>query len=599
MIVLALLACHNDPPPLGMILKKDGQVYAGAAVVDITPEITETFDDLDGDHTFEGCLDKPDGKDCQYGTETFHDTNGNGRFDAVFMGGFGPMRPANEVHDPITVRAVVIAQDEQYFAFVGMDLVGLGSPRIHAARDALVADGFDGDRLIAASTHNHQGPDTMGLWGFPYDFANPVSGMNPDYQDRVSAAIEQAVREAAGAMEAVDLRVGRVNMRDRGPWFNGSMFGGKNPTPIMHGMIHDGRDPIVVSDQLLVVQGNRPDGGGTVFTWTNWSGHPETRGGDNNAISSDWVGVAREVLEAEYGGVALHMPESLGGMQSALSGDVPLVDPDGTHELSGVIDADGDDVPVWAEHESWEFVTSHGWHIAEAAEDALAAGEDIKATPMRIETETMYVPIENVAYNLIGTKGVFDLGLEDAVTDPALCPEAGLTAGLGCLPTRTSRLQVGPIGYVAVPGELLPEVGWGLPTDDPEWNAEVDDPTKRGEGARYFPQHDHDCDAIPYNECAVTDKIGQCDCLSMHAIPYTLSPDPAQQPLLDALDTKYRAVLGMTDNYLSYIIPEPDFNTHVSLLSPTDGDHYEDTVSPAHNFAMRVQQAQARIDARW
>ena len=56
---------------------------------------------------------------------------------------------------------------------VSLDLVGLASPRIYAARDALVADGFAGDHLLVASTHNHQGPDTMGLWGDPYDFSAP------------------------------------------------------------------------------------------------------------------------------------------------------------------------------------------------------------------------------------------------------------------------------------------------------------------------------------------------------------------------------------------------------------------------------------------
>ena len=81
-----------------------------------------------------------------------------------------------------------------------------------------------------------------------------------------------------------------------------------------------------------------------VFTLTNWSGHPEVAGDANNVISSDWVGVTREILESTYGGTAIHLPECLGGMQSALSGDVPLVEADGTHvyqvcDASAVADA--------------------------------------------------------------------------------------------------------------------------------------------------------------------------------------------------------------------------------------------------------------------
>jgi len=598
--------------PLGIPLAENGVTYAGVATVDLTPTITETFTDLNGDHLFDGCMDDPtaSGAGCD---EPFDDVDGDGWFDAVFIAGFDPLRPALGVHDALSARALVLARDESYLALVALDLVGLGAPRIDAARERLVQDGFEGVRLVVASTHDHQGPDTMGLWGDPYDFADPVTGRDEAYQERVTDAIETAVREAAADMEPVTLTVGQVSMRDRGPWFNGPVFGGKNPVAKMQGMINDIRDPVLVSDQLLVLQGTLEDGG-VLFTWTNWSGHPEVRGSENNEISADWVGVARAVLEETFpGSIALHMPECLGGMQSALGGDLPLVEEDGTHvfqtcdalavgnpEDTGCYgksvgdvrtDADGDEVPEWAERSSWAFVTSHGWHIAEAAIDALASGEVIDAAPIRVEEEEIYVPVENIAYQLLGPSGMFDLGFDDAVEDPTLCPEAVGTS-LACMPTHTLRVQVGPMGFVGVPGELLPELAWGLPAGDPDWDAEMDDPTARGDGATYFPQHDSDCDALAYADCVDELSVGDCNCLKVHAWPYRINPDPAVPPLLDLLDTDYRAVLGMTNDYLSYIIPE------VSLLTD-DGDHYEDTVSPAHNFATRIQEGQLRIDDRW
>ena len=629
LVALASLSCKPDPegagpvdsgsagPPLGMPLLENGVTYAGAAAVDVTPEFFETWDDVNGDGRFQGCVDDPEGERCGEG---FDDVNGNGWFDAVWIGGFGPLRPATGVHDSVEVRAVVIAHDGDYIALVGMDLVGLGSPRIHEARDRLAAEGFDVDRLLAASSHNHQGPDTMGLWGNPYNLADPMSGINEAYQERVTDAIEQAVRDAAAAMEPVALRVGAVAMRDRSPWFSGELFGGKSPDAIQHGMIHDGRDPIVVSDQLLAMQGRRPDDS-VVFTFTNWSGHPEVWGSGNSDISADWVGVTQDVLDARYGGVTVHMPESLGGMQSALSGDLPLVEEDGTHafqtcsaeavtdmsdtdcfgmaEGAPRVDADGDAVPVWAERDSWAFVRSHGWHIAEAAIDVLEAGEVVTPSPLRVEAESLYVPIDNIAYQLLGPQGMFDLDLEDAVRDPDLCPQASAPDAFGCIETRTFRAQLGPIGFVAVPGELLPELAWGFP-DDPQWALEATDPTARNTDASvYFRQHPRACDTVAWSECRETDReVDGCDCKEMHAVPYTLNDDPGVRPMLDALDTEYRAVLGMTDNYLSYIVPEPDFNTKVSLLG-SDGDHYEDTVSPSPHFGTAVQRAQERIADRW
>jgi len=594
--------------PLGIPLADNGITYAGVATVDLTPTITETFSDLNGNHLFDGCMDDPtaSGTGCD---EPFDDVDGDGWFDAVFIGGFAPLRPALGVHDALSARALVLAQDESYLAMVALDLVGLSAPRIDAARSRLVEDEFEGNRLVVASTHNHQGPDTMGLWGDPYDFADPITGRDEAYQQRVTEAIETAVREAAASMEPVTLTVGRLHMRDRGPWFNGARFGGKNPDAKMHGMIHDGRDPVLVSDQLLVLQGALEDGS-PLFTWTNWSGHPEVRGSENNDISADWVGVTRSALEETFpGSTALHMPECLGGMQSALNGDLPLVEEDGTHvfqtcdaeavadaEDAGCYgksegdvrtDADGDEVPEWAERHSWEFVTSHGWHIAEAAIDALEDGEEIDAAPIRVEVEEIYVPVENLAYQLLGPSGMFDLDFDDAVEDPALCPEAVGTS-IVCLPTRTLRAQVGPLGFVGVPGELLPELAWGPPAGDADWDAEVDDPAARGDGSVYFPQHDPDCNALEYVDCVDELSVGDCNCLKVHAWPYQLNHDPSVPPLLDLLDTEYRAVLGMTGDYLSYIIPEPDFNTRVSLLTD-HGDHYEDIVSPAHNFATRIQ----------
>jgi hypothetical protein len=616
MPILALLACRPEPAvpdegPLGIPLVQDGLTYAGAAAIDLTPLIREVWTDTNGDHSFQGCHDDPG---C---AEPFDDVDGDGWFDAVWIGGFGPLRPAVAVHDPVWARAVVLARDGEYVALVALDLVGLGHPRIWQARDALAEDGFDPVRLIVSSSHDHQGPDTMGLWGNPLI---GIPGFDLDYQQRVAEAIEQSVRDAAEQMVPIELTVGSVAMRDRGPWMNGPEFGGKNPDPRFHGMIHDGRDPVLVSDQLLVLHGQGEQG--SVFTLTNWSGHPEVRASDNNEISSDWVGVTREVIEAELGGIALHVPESLGGMQSALHGDLPLVLDDGTFvyqtcdaaavadpldadcfgEAPGAdrVDSDGDRVPVWAEQDSWEFVTSHGWHIGLAALDALAAGERVETAPLRVGREQMMLPITNAAYNLLGPTGLFDIGIEQAVVDPELCPESLSEDVLGCFPAHVFRVEIGEaVGLLSVPGELLPELAWGFPEEDPRWGPEASDPAQRGPTARYFPQHDADCTALSsYEECRTAVAVGDCDCLTAHAWPYRISEDPGQVPLLELLDTEHRAMIGMADSYFSYIIPEPDFNKAVSLFTD-DGDHYEDTVSASVIFGDRVLEAHQRLAERF
>jgi len=157
---------------------------------------------------------------------------------------------------------------------------------------------------------------------------------------------------------------------------------------------------------------------------------------------------------------------------------------------------------------------------------------------------------------------------------------------------------MGPIGMLAVPGELLPEMAWGFP-DHPDWANEAADASARGPDSTFFPQHPIECNAVSFaDECSEAMSAEDCDCTKLHAVPYRLSDDPTVTPMLDAVDTPYKAVLGMSGDYLSYIVPEPDFHTGVSLFTD-DGDHYEDTVSPSAVFGSRLQEAQAAIESRW
>lgn len=589
LMLLAACSADAEPPieegPLGIPLSSSGRVFAGAAVVDITPSIVETFTDLDDNAEFNGCLDAPEGGTSRC-PEPFDDVDGDGVFDAVWMGGFSPLRPANTVADPISARALVLSSGGEYVVFVSLDLIGLLDTRIHAARDRLAGSGLDPDRLVVASTHNHAGPDTLGFYGNPFDLSDPISGLDPAYQERLVDAIDQVVRDAAMDMTEVDLRVGSVRMRDLSPDYNGAAFGGTNPTAKMHGAIHDIRDPVIVSDQVLALQGkSRRDGDG-VFVLTSWSGHPEVWGDRNNAISADFVGVTRSVLESRLGGTAIHLPEALGGMQSALGGDIPLVAADGTP------------VPgAWAEHDSEDFVRSLGHHVADAAVTALDEGEAIDRLPIRVQVQSFWTPLSNLIFNLLVPLGVLDVGPEVASTDPAVCPEAAQNENiLGCFESRTFRISLGPIGIVTAPGEVLPELAWGLPVDDPIWEAESNDITLRGEGSRYFPQHDPLCNDLPsFATCKDALVRDDCDCTKLHAWPYATGPDASVPPVLDLLEgAKYRAVVGAADSFYAYMVPEVDFNKAVNVLSD-EGDHYEETVSASYALATRWQQAQLAI----
>ncbi len=99
----------------------------------------------------------------------------------VWLAGFGHNRKATGVNDPIMARAVVLAGGKEKIALVSVDLVGLFHPNVERARKRL--SGFR--YVLVSSTHNHEGPDTLGLWG-----PSPLQpGVDRAYMTRLEAGI--------------------------------------------------------------------------------------------------------------------------------------------------------------------------------------------------------------------------------------------------------------------------------------------------------------------------------------------------------------------------------------------------------------------------
>ena len=90
----------------------------------------------------------------------------------VWIAGYGQNRRATGVHDPLYARAIVISDGKKKVALAAVDVVGLQYPTVQEIRKRL--EGFD--YVLVASTHNHEGPDTVGIWG-PTPFK---SGVDPE-----------------------------------------------------------------------------------------------------------------------------------------------------------------------------------------------------------------------------------------------------------------------------------------------------------------------------------------------------------------------------------------------------------------------------------
>src|SRR6478735_4489606 len=106
----------------------------------------------------------------------------------VYMAGFRHDRKATKVHDPIVARAVVLSDGKMKIALVSVDVVGLFNAVAESVRKQVYGFAY----VCVSSTHNHEGPDTLGLWGkSPFG-----SGVDKAYLKDLQATIVRIIGEA-------------------------------------------------------------------------------------------------------------------------------------------------------------------------------------------------------------------------------------------------------------------------------------------------------------------------------------------------------------------------------------------------------------------
>lgn len=557
-------------PPLGMTLAADGQLYAGVARMDITPEILETYTDTNGNNEFDGCNTDPTGTRDGCNDEGYDDANGDGHFDAVWIAGYQSKRAAMGVHDPITVGAVVLSLNEEYVAIVGIDVLGLLENRSRDVRDALAAEGFDRDRVIISSSHSHSAPDSVGIWGIDEDL---VIGTYPPFMDAIQGNIEDVIRLAAADMVPVSPTQGLLHMSED-PTMNGVPFGGVNPNDRMLGGINDIRDPIIPADAVwaLALDG----AAGRVATVVSSSGHPEVAGSGHSLLSSDFVGYTRDYIDSADGGTTIYLSGALGGMQSAGGSTLPAVDEAGAR----VLDENGD--PTYIEDaDDWDGARTWGIHVAQTAQSALTDTTPWEAIDVKMLD--LLIPVNNLSFKLAFQTNLLDTPDEYVVQDDT-CPGWGVDDDLfGCVPAGIWQIGLGPSTLATAPGELMPELFYGVPDE-----AAMDDAALRPTDRRWVQASDT-CATVDFADCVEHENLDECGCLHHHATPYRIS-DAGADTIEAMIPGTYKIPLGIANAYCGYIVPGPDFSTFVSIFTE-DGDHYEETNSCSKDFAPLLQDA--------
>ncbi len=345
----------------------------------------------------------------------------------VFLAGFGQDRRATKVHDPITARAVVLSDGKDKVALVAVDVVGLFLPSVENVRRQL--PGFK--YVLVSSTHNHEGPDTLGLWGrSPFQ-----SGVDPDYLKRVEDGAAKAVQLADKARKPAAAKIGTA----------------KGPE-----LLHDGRLPVVKHDDLVAIRFDAPDTGRPVGILVQWNCHPETLESHNTEVSADFVHATVKYLADAHKCPVAYFTGTVGGLMTSLHVEVK--------DEAGRPLKDG----------SFEKTERYGRLVGELADRALKAAGPVALTPFEVRTRPALVPMDNPLYKLGWQSGVLKRAIYawDGNPTPKEFAEVKDVTKPVAVRTEIGYLKLGELEVAAIPGEIYPELVLGKVQDPPDPGAD-------------------------------------------------------------------------------------------------------------------------------
>lgn len=318
----------------------------------------------------------------------------------VRIAGHGFNKHARAVLDDIWARVLYLDSGREAVALVSLDLIGLSLPRVERIRERITRE--HGARILIGCTHNHAGPDTLGLWGPAILYLLPVrSGTDPAYmewlEDRVARAVVRAALRARPAR----------------------LYAGEFEVP--QGLIRNLREPADAPRGARFLWAadweERTIGSVVVF-----GAHAESLQDNNRLLSADFPGVLYREADGALGGVTLFFSGPAGGMIE------PANEPEDP------------------EPRRIEFRERLGGALAQGLVGEVLSRRlrEIPGAELRVRGGALDLPIQ-------------EGGLIDLARKLSLLDDRPLYAGL--LRAEMALVQIGPLSLLTLPGEATPELG--------------------------------------------------------------------------------------------------------------------------------------------
>ncbi len=367
--------------------------------------------------------------------------------EPVPMSGYGARSGLSTgVNDPLTATAFLIDDGASTVGLVSVDLLNVSRELTSAVRRSLVQDGVHLDELLLAATHTHAGPYVPAR---ALD-VSPVLRTDTDvseYVDDLHGSLVDAVVSAYESLEVGSVRVGNSSEPDVPE--NRRAAGG------VGGNVRMPDGPVDPEMAVLLFE---TDSGAQTLLYS-FACHPVCTTGQETLLSADWPGYARKRINADRPGLeVLYL--------NGAAGDI--------NPKNAATSRTGDDV--------YEYMDRIGSRVGEAAlralEDAETSGKVIERAPIRTDDTQVRFPIkstppaevirgriEHLEERLVSIEESGDeTGYEKVNWDKRYAEELLAIAewDATCLPNRIPYVEIGEIGIVGMPGEIVARHGLEL-----------------------------------------------------------------------------------------------------------------------------------------
>lgn len=410
-------ACSSEDSKEETDTKVDADVPGDIATPDVAQEVTQPEDlvtelpTLPKDKTFTTSFA------AGAATVTI-----NGEEAEMLLGGYGlclgkveACRFSEGVHDDLHASAVALAHPAsgEVIILVGLDSVGMLGADIREAQQKIpeafakeLGVKMDGVRVVVGSSHSHDTPDLVGLWG-PMDDLDVRDEIK--YINYVQDKIVEVALAAYGNLGDIELKWGQSQV------------------------VNDDTDKLSDDHDLFVLQGKRP-GGETVFTWVRGCAHPTVYPMEMNGLSADWIGPFRKKLQDSGAGIVVYHNGPIGSVYPK--------DPENCTETDAFPEGwqDPEVTP-----EMYAKVTCVGYEYADAALEALENSYDLQADKgLTFRHQVYWFHPTNFVLMQLGIQG------------PLPIPEIDVTKWDQLMDSYFSWITLGNLEILTTPGEAFP-----------------------------------------------------------------------------------------------------------------------------------------------